>query len=809
MKRALLSIFSLYALSAWTSTNCMETAPADSGKLATGKQLENVVVYGSANNFGSASSQMSAITMSKGQILSVPVFLGEPDVLKSLQKFPGVQPSTDGTAGLFVRGGDYDQNYITLDGSAIYNAEHLKGYVSAINPDMVGNINFYRGAFPARYGSRLSSVVDVGIKEGDYNKYHGLLSLGMLTSRIQVEGPIWKGHTSFNVAARISYFNLIAKPILEHFYDQPTAMRPYSNMKYYDITAKLVHKFNERSRLSALFYYGNDNDSETPTESFQHINTIDNPTVLTNSQRIEDYRRSNNSESKWNNLLTSVYFTTFLTPYHRLNINVNYSQYLYDMSVFNQINNKITDRYRLYYTHDEINSIATHSGIKDMALTADASLRVGDRHHLRYGVKLSRQLLSPYTKVLKDATVMRYRGGLNYDKDETNIEDPKYITSHEYIDYKRGDNLYVNNASAYAEDDFSIYRGLKLNYGLRFNSYFVTDKSYFAIEPRLSLKQTIAQNLSAKASYSYMTQGIHRLVTNNLIMPSDIWVPITKNVPLMRSHLWGLGVNYEVAGFCFSAETYYKTLSNVLEYRNGASYFVADQNWQEIVALGKGRSYGFELLAERKVGNTTGWVSYTWSKALRKFDQPGNEINGGKEFYASTDRRNNLSINISQHFPVSKKVAIDLSASWSYLSGRRGTVPYNVIWGQTIREYGGKTPVMSYGETLFEIMTWWTSQGNDEVVRNRFTGIGGIGQSFQTFSKVNDYKLPDIHHLDINATISFKHRLGESIVGIGVYNVYNHFNVSSAYFGYSDNKAVLKGICPFPIMPSISFTQKF
>lgn len=116
---------------------------------------------------------------------------------------------------------------------------------------------------------------------------------------------------------------------------------------------------------------------------------------------------------------------------------------------------------------------------------------------------------------------------------------------------------------------------------------------------------------------------------------------------------------------------------------------------------------------------------------------------------------------------------------------------------------------MSYGETLFEIMTWWTSKGNDEVVRNWFTGIGGIGQSFQTFSKVNDYKLPDIHHLDINATISIKHRLGESIVGIGVYNVYNHFNVSSAYFGYSDNKAVLKGICPFPIMPSISFTQKF
>ena len=804
MTRSVLFAFCIVALSSGATQTDMGTQ-ADSVRLEKGKQLENVVVYGSASNFGSASSQMSAITLSKPQILSVPVFLGEPDVMKSLQKFPGVQSSTEGTAGLFVRGGDYDQNYITLDGSAIYNAEHLKGYVSAINPDMVGNINFYRGAFPARYGSRLSSVIDVGIKEGDYNKYHGLLSLGMLTSRIQAEGPIWKGHTSFNVAARISYFNLIAKPILEHFYDQPAAMRPYSNMKYYDITAKLVHKFNARSRLSALFYYGNDNDNESPSKSHRYTNTIDDPTVFSKNQYREDEQKESSTESKWNNLLTSVYFTTFLTPNHRLNINVNYSQYIYDMSLFNQINNKITDRYRLYYTHDEINSIVTHSGIKDMALTADASLRVGDKHHLRYGVKLSRQLLSPYTKVLKDATVTRYRGGLNYEKDEY-LEEPKYITSHEYIDYKRGDNLYVNNASAYAEDDFSVFGGLKANYGLRFNSYFVTDKSYFAIEPRLSLKQTIAHNLSAKASYSYMTQGIHRLVTNNLIMPSDIWVPITKNVPLMKSHLWGLGMNYEVAGFCFSAETYYKTLSNVLEYRNGASYFVADQNWQDIVALGKGRSYGFELLAERKVGSTTGWVSYTWSKALRKFDQPGNEINGGKEFYAATDRRNNFSANVTQHFTLSKKVSIDLSASWNYQSGRRGTVPYTIVWGTALQEYGREQPVIVYGEKILDIIGWWTI---GDVVKNEFHTITGFVQPFQTYRNINDYKLPDSHHLDINANLSVKHRLGETVVGLGVYNIYNHYNVSSVYMGYNGKKAVLKGVCPFPIMPSICITQKF
>ena len=256
MRKKLFVFFSFITLSIGATTlNSRYVAPADSGKLSKEVELENVVVYGSKNNFGVKSSQMSAVSINQQQIMSVPVFFGDPDVLKSLQKFPGVQSGTEGTAGVFVRGGDYDQNYITLDGSAIYNAEHLQGYVSAINPDVVQNINFYRGAFPARYGSRLSSVIDVGIKEGDFNKYHGLLSLGMLSGRMQAEGPIWKGHTSFNVAARMSYFNLIAKPVLKHYYDRPAALQPYSNMGYYDITAKLVHKINEQNRFSVLFYY--------------------------------------------------------------------------------------------------------------------------------------------------------------------------------------------------------------------------------------------------------------------------------------------------------------------------------------------------------------------------------------------------------------------------------------------------------------------------------------------------------------------------------------------------------------------------
>lgn len=779
----------------------------DSSTLSRGVHLENVVVYGSRNNFGVASSQMSAVTLNKEQIMSVPVFLGEPDVLKSIQKLPGVQSGTEGSAGIFVRGGDYDQNYITLDGSAIYNAEHMRGYVGAINPDMVQSINFYRGAFPARYGSRLSSVIDVGIKEGDYNRYHGLLSLGTLSSRIQVEGPIWKGHTSFNVAARLSYFDLIAKPVLKHFYDRPEALQPYSNMRYYDITAKVVHRFNDRNRLSAVFYYGEDIDNESPTDSRRSESTIGRVDILTEKQYKEDDYRASSNESRWNNLLSSLYFTSFVNESHRLNINLNYSQYEYDMSISNRIDDKITDLYRLYYNHEETSRITSHSGIKDLALTFDASWQANEDHWLRYGLKLSKQWLNPNTSVFKDATIQRYRGGLNYDGDES-LYNPKYDETSEYIDYTSGDEMNINNLALYAEDDFSLFHNLKLNYGLRLSSYFVTDRSYLALEPRVSLRYLFSNHLSLKVSYSNMTQGIHRLVTNNLIMPSDIWVPITKDVPLMKSNLYGLGINYEWKGITFAVEGYYKTIDNVLEYRNGASYFITARNWQDIVAIGKGRSFGFEVLVERKVGNTTGWLSYTWSKALRTFDRPGNEINGGLEFYASTDHRHNFSVNVMHHFALSKKLGLDFSAAWSYQSGRRGTVPYGITYGQSIYEFVGRYPVVAYGEVLFYIENWTTVLG-DIGIDTRLGSPAGDVQPFHSFRNINDFKLPDSHHLDVNANLSIKHRLGESVIGLGIYNVYNHYNVSNVYIGYRDNKAVLKGICPFPLMPSISFTQKF
>lgn len=806
--RTLLGLILLVSCQGHMAAADAAPAAADSSRLARGVTLDNVVVYGSRSNFGVASSQMSAVSLGQKQIMSVPVFFSEPDVLKAIQRFPGVQSGSDGTAGLFVRGGDYDQNYITIDGSAIYNAEHMRGFVSAINPDMVQNINFYRGAFPARYGSRLSSVVDIGLKDGDFNRYHGLLSVGILSSRIQAEGPIWKGHTSFNVAGRVSYFSKLARPILKRFYDNHDAMQPYSNMEYYDITAKLVHRFSEANRLSAVVYYGRDVDNESPSESHKVKDTVGDLDVFDDEQSRTEENRSETTESSWNNLLASLYFTSFVTPRHRLNVNLSYSQYMYNLTSSVHYLTRIDDVYRLYYLNSMSSRISNHSGVQDLALTADALLNAGRRHVVRYGAKLSKQWLKPTTHVVKDNLVQQFKGGMNWDEDLPGPISDHYTTQHSSLDYESGTRMWVNSLMAYAEDDYTIAHWLKLNYGLRLSSYFVDQKTYLALEPRASVRFKLAEPLALKLSYARMSQGIHRLTTNSLVMPSDIWVPVTKDVPLMTSDIYGAGLNYSWHGFDVAVEGYYKTLDNVLEYRNGATYFVANRNWRDIVAIGGGRSYGVELLVERKVGATTGWVSYTWSKSLRSFNRPGEELNGGRDFYASADHRNNVSVNLSHSFRLSHRLSLDLSAAWTYQTGRRGSVPYVVAYSPRLQEEINGQPRYMYGYFMHGIGPY-VLPGNTNLFAYDFRGEEVPANPYQTYRDINDFKLPDTHHLDLNASLKILSRYGESSIGLGIYNVYNHYNVSNVYVGYHNGKMVLKGVCPFPFMPSLSLTHKF
>ena len=265
----------------------------------------------------------------------------------------------------------------------------------------------------------------------------------------------------------------------------------------------------------------------------------------------------------------------------------------------------------------------------------------------------------------------------------------------------------------------------------------------------------------------------------------------------MRSNQYAGGVNYEIMkGLEVSVEGYYKTMDNVLEYNNGASWLNCTGDWQSLVSLGKGRSYGVELMAQRSVGNTTGWVSYTWAKSLRTFDRPGQELNGGREFLAGNDKRHNFNIVVVQRLGQHWK----LSASWTYQSGRRGILANTSMYGGVLQEWDPSFRPES--STLKE----------QEYMQNRddATHWAEMPGLFTTYRERNNYKLPDVHHLDVGITYSVNHRrFGASEVNLSFYNLYNQQNINSVYIGTNNKKYVLKGICMFPFMPSLTYTLKF
>lgn len=659
---------------------------------------------------------------------------------------------------------------ITLDGSTLYNGEHLKGFVSAINAEMVDNVVLYKGAFPARYGSRLSSVIDIGVREGDFESYHGSASIGMLSSKVQAEGPIWKGHTSFNVAARASYFGAIVQPLLKSVYDNKKAMEPYAKMNFYDVNAKLVHRFSESDRLSAVFYWGKDVSNSSPTDSETNFG----------SKSGEIRTKKNETKNNWGNLVSSLYWTH--TAGDRFLVNVNASFSLYDYRLAQNVSGYYESRkmVQIQRLTEDVSETRYDSKVKDASITADFRFRPVAAHDLRWGVKGSLQQLSPIIHAY------------SYNYDYT----PSKVTRTE-TDRTIGERQDLLTASIYAEDDWTVAPWLMANVGLRYSLFSVENKTYGSLEPRASVRFLLTPAMALKLSYARMAQGVHLLSSSNIVMPSDIWVPVTEKIPLMRSNQYAGGVNYEIMkGLEVSVEGYYKTMDNVLEYNNGASWLNCTGDWQSLVSLGKGRSYGVELMAQRSVGNTTGWVSYTWAKSLRTFDRPGQELNGGREFLAGNDKRHNFNIVVVQRLGQHWK----LSASWTYQSGRRGILANTSMYGGVLQEWDPSFRPES--STLKE----------QEYMQNRddATHWAEMPGMFTTYRERNNYKLPDVHHLDVGITYSVNHRgFGASEVNLSFYNLYNQKNINSVYIGTNNKKYVLKGICMFPFMPSLTYTLKF
>jgi outer membrane receptor protein involved in Fe transport len=778
------------------------------------QNLREVQVYGTRHNFGAQSSQMSAIAVSAEQIRRMPVLLGETDVLKSLQRLPGVQSSGEGRAGIHVRGGENDQNLFSIDGITLYNAEHLQGFTSAINADVVNDVVLYKGAFPASFGGRLSSVVDVSLQEGDFEKTRASITAGMLASRFQMDGPLWKGHTSYNIAARVSYFSAIVKPMLEEvIYDNPGQMNDFSHMRYWDMNAKITHRFAENAKLSAIFYMGRDANNATPTETSQHYmydkwswNSKENKYESV-SQGYIDKSNLSQTTNRWNNLLGGLSYTQQFSPSLRLDFSASYSGYDYRLDyathtehyVGIDIWNHGHEGAETYSQENVDNSTVYRSKVSDYSAKAQLTYTLQDKHEVHGGVQAGSVEVTPivdihhyeyHQQALADSMV--WKVGLGDDRYKfSELEKQNSLTGKQRL----------NTFAAYVEDDWNITPSLKANLGLRLQGYQSDGETKMALEPRASLRLLMAKGVSLKASYARMSQGMQLLTSGNLVTPSEVWVPFYKGMDLAVSDQVSVGYNHDFnKGIQISVEGYYKWLDGVIDYRSGTTFMEAS-DWSNLIAQGKGRAYGVELMAQKTFGNTTGMVSYTWSKSLRTFDREGMELNNGREFYSIGDRRHNFNISITQR--LSKNW--DFSAAWTYQSGRRASLASSTFSSGMFDEYNNYYPQSSDD---YEVDYTQNPAFSDRTITYEADSYFAHLVRVNTYHERNSYVMPAVHRLDI----SFSHHgsigIGEMICDVGIYNLYCQQNISSVYWGYEKNRRALRGVCLFPIMPSISLTLK-
>ncbi|HJD77014.1 MAG TPA: TonB-dependent receptor [Bacteroides reticulotermitis] len=710
-------------------------------QLADNNQLQEVVIISDKAEAGARATQMGAIEIPTLQINKVPSILGEADVMKAIQLMPGVQAGVDGSAGLYIRGGIPDQNLILLDGTPVYNVDHMFGFFSVFTPEAVKKVTLFKSSFPARFGGRLSSVIDVRTNDGDMKNYHGTFSIGLLTSKINLEGPIVKDKTSFNISVRRSYLDLLAKPFMPD--DEK-----YSYY-FYDLNAKVNHKFSDRSRLFLSAYNGKDHFSAQ----------YDSNTDYTDGSGMD-----------WGNTIVSARWNYIFNNRLFSNTTVAYNNYLFTTNAYtyNQTSNaneSMVNRYSANY----------HSGIRDWSYQLDFDYNPAPAHHIKFGTGYLYHRFRPEVMTSKIADLSNHQ--VERDTTYHNINNSR-ISAHE--------------VTAYAEDEMKIGPLLRLNAGLHLSMFHVQQQSYFSLQPRLSARYQVSKDIALKASYTKMSQYVHLLSSTPIAMPTDLWVPVTQKIKPMRSHQYALGGYYTgIRGWEFSLEGYYKDMRNVLEYKEGVSFFGSSAEWENKVEMGKGRSAGIELMAQKTMGKTTGWISYTLSKSDRKFAKGG--INNGERFPYKYDRRHNINLTVSHQLTD----RIDLSASWVFYTGGTSTIPEEKTTiirpeGSTNSGFGGWSA--DYG--------YYYPSGNNTPTVSEASYV----------EQRNNYRLPASHRLNIGVNFNKKTKHGMRIWNISLYNAYNAMNPTFVYRSTSKNnsdKVVIKKYTILPLIPSFTYTYKF
>lgn len=698
-------------------------------------ELEEVKVEAESAGQIIRETQMSKIVVPVAQIKSLPALFGEVDVMKAMQLLPGVQSGMEGTSGLYVRGGGPDQNLILLDGTPVYNVSHLFGFFSIFNADAINNIELIKGGFPARYGGRLSSVMEINLKEGNMKKIHGEGSIGIISSKLTLEGPIVKDKTSFIVSARRTYLDILIQPLIRALTseDENTSTGYY----FYDLNAKLNHKFSDKDRLYLSIYSGKDKFYNR-SKSYSYL--YDGVT----------YQDQSKSSLSWGNITSALRWNHLLNNKIFSNVTLTYSQY--NFMVKNFLEETATAD-----TGTTINSFSLKylSGINDWSAKIDFDYLPDPNHYIKFGASNIYHTFKP--------------GATTYKITNIGVSD---------IDSTLGSkDVYANEFAIYLEDDIKFTKRLKTNIGLHFSGFMVQGTFYNSLQPRLALRYLLTDSWSAKVSFATMQQYIHLLTNNNIGLPTDLWVPATEKIPPQNSNQVATGLAKNISDkYLLSVEGYYKTMNNLIEYKDGATFLNSETDWQDKVETGKGWSYGAELFIQKKRGKTTGWLGYTLSWTNRQFEN----INFGKKYPYKYDRRHDISI-VLIHKLNDKW---DFSATWVFGTGNAITLP--------IVRYNG------YNDN--GIYDYWDCMG----------GVYCFTNEIEYYEQKNDYRIANYHRLDLGFKHHKERKWGESIWNFGVYNAYIRKNPFYYYFGRDKRgNRVLKRVSIFPFIPSVSYSFKF
>lgn len=581
--------------------------------LQSGQFLDEVVVTATENV--EVRPQMSTINVPMKQIQTAPMLMGEVDVLKTLQLLPGIQGGNEGTSGIYVRGGGPDQNLILIDGVPVYNASHLFGFFSVFNADAINNVNVIKGGFPAHYGGRLSSVIDISMKEGNNQEMKGTASIGLISSRFTLEGPIKNENTSFIFSARRTYIDLITRPIIKAQTDGDEVAGYF----FQDLNAKINHRISDKDRIYLSFYGGKDKFySRYKYESFN------------------GYTSEDEAGLKWGNVIGAVRWNHLFSKKLFANFTGTFSTYNFD--IFEIYDEQYFEGDGFTRSREEIEYT---SGIQDFAFKADVDFLPNPEHSIKFGSAITHHTFSP--------------GAFGYESDierDTTFGATKTAAI---------------ELSAYVEDDMRLTSNIAINAGIHLAGFQVRDTWYSSIQPRISARYLLGNNSSVKASYSQMTQFIHLLTNSGVGLPTDLWVPATDNVKPQQSWQAAVGYAKTLGSYEISVEGYYKEMKSLISYLDGATYFNTDDDWEEKVVSGDGDSHGVELLIQKKNGALTGWIGYTLSKTMRHFE----ELNNGNPFPYKYDRRHDVSVVAA--YDINERVSV--SGNWVYGTGNAITLP--------------------------------------------------------------------------------------------------------------------------------------